>query len=66
MTARERALEALRQNPDGLSKSELRRIIGGNSGAYRRLIQSMVDRGEIKVRDENRSSCGLTRVVTIA
>lgn len=66
MTARERALEALQKNPDGLSKSELYRHVGGNTGAYRRLIQSMTDKGEIKVRDEDRASCGLTRVVTIA
>lgn len=66
MTARERALEALRRNPDGLSKSELYRQVGGNTGAFRRLVQSMHDRKEIDIREEERASCGHTKVVTIA
>lgn len=64
MTARERAMEALRDKP-GMSKSELYRIVGGNTGAYRRLIQSMQDRGEISIATENRPSCGKTRVITL-
>lgn len=66
MTTRERALEVLQDHPLGLSKSELYRHVGGNSGAFRRLVQSMVDKGEINIRDENRASCGHTKVVTIA
>jgi hypothetical protein len=62
MTARERVIQTLRENPDGLSKSELRTEIGGNAGAFRRLIQSMIDRDEISVTDEIRPNCGLTKV----
>lgn len=65
-TARERALDALRANPDGLSKSELRKEIGGNAGAFRRLIQSMIDKDEIIVVEEHRATCGLTKVHKIA
>jgi DNA-binding IclR family transcriptional regulator len=61
-TARERALDALRESEHGLSKSELRKIVGGNAGAFRRLIQSMIDKGEITVHEENRPTCGLTKV----
>lgn len=66
MTARERAQKALRDHPEGLSKSELRKIVGGNAGAFRRLIQSMEDRGEITVAEENRPTCGLTKIHRIA
>lgn len=65
-TARQRALQVLIENPEGVSKSELRKIIGGNAGAFRRLMQSMEDKGEIAVREEHRASCGLTKVVTRA
>lgn len=65
-TARERVLEALRENPEGLSKSELRKTVGGNAGAFRRLIQSMEDRDEIVVTEEHRPTCGLTKVHRIA
>jgi hypothetical protein len=64
MTARERALKVLDDRPDGVSKSELRKIIGGNAGAFRRLIQSMEDKDEIKIHEEHRPTCGLTKVVT--
>lgn len=66
MTARERALKVLEDRPDGVSKSELRREIGGNAGAFRRLVQSMEDKGEITIREEHRASCGLTKVITLA
>lgn len=66
LTARERALQALRDHPDGLSKSELRKEIGGNAGAFRRLIQSMIDREEIIVHEEHRPTCGLTKVHRLA
>jgi hypothetical protein len=65
-TARERALESLRENPQGMSKSELRREVGGNAGAFRRLIQSMLDKGEILVYEEDRPTCGPTKVHKIA
>jgi hypothetical protein len=65
-TARERALQALRDHPEGLSKSELRKIIGGNAGAFRRLIQSMIDKKEIAVFEEDRPTCGPTKVHKIA
>lgn len=61
-TARERALEVLAAHPGGLSKSELRKEIGGNAGAFRRLIQSMIDKDEISVHEEHRPTCGLTKV----
>jgi hypothetical protein len=62
-TARERALAHLREHPDGLSKSQLRQFIGGNAGAFRRLISSMEDKEEITITEEYRPTCGLTRVV---
>lgn len=65
-TARERALDALRANPDGLSKNELRQEIGGNAGAFRRLIMSMIDKDEIIVVEEHRPTCGLTKVHKLA
>lgn len=61
-TARERALRTLREHPEGLSKNQLREAVGGNSGAFRRLVQSMEDRGEIVVFEEERPNCGLTKV----
>jgi DNA-binding IclR family transcriptional regulator len=61
-TARERALDALRESEHGLSKSELRKAVGGNAGAFRRLVQSMIDKDEITVTEENRPTCGLTKV----
>jgi hypothetical protein len=64
VTARDRALTFLRQHPDGVSKSELRREIGGNAGAFRRLVASMEDKDEITIHEEHRPSCGLTKVVT--
>ncbi len=66
MTARQKAIKELEANPNGLSKSELRKRVGGNAGAFRRLIASMEDKGEIKIHEENRPSCGLTKVITLA
>lgn len=66
MTARERALQALRDSPNGLSKSELRRVVGGNAGAFRRLVQSMQDKREIVVTEETRPTCGPTKIHRIA
>jgi hypothetical protein len=65
-TARERALEALRDSSDGMSKSELRKYVGGNAGAFRRLVQSMIDKDEITVTEEYRPTCGLTKVLRAA
>jgi predicted ArsR family transcriptional regulator len=61
-TARQRAIAILRDHPDGMSKNELRQAVGGNSGAFRRLLQSMEDRGEISVTVEDRPNCGPTKV----
>lgn len=65
MTARERVIKLLTENPDGMSKSELRRHIDGNAGAFRRLIASMEDKGEITITEEDRPNCGPTRVVRL-
>lgn len=65
MTARERAIKALQENPDGLSRAQLKKEVGGNAGAFRRLLQSMVDRGEVLVREEYRPNCGPTKVHTL-
>lgn len=62
ITARERALQALRDSDNGMSKSELRKVVGGNAGAFRRLVQSMIDKDEIFVVEEHRPTCGLTKV----
>lgn len=66
LTARERALQALEASPNGLSKSELRKKVGGNAGAFRRLVQSMIDKDEITVHEEYRPTCGLTKVHKLA
>ena len=62
MTARQRVIEELRRKPEGLSKSQLREIIGGNNGAFRRLMQSMVDREEVVVEEVELPTCGLTKI----
>lgn len=65
-TARERAIEALREAGEaGMSKSQLRQLIGGNPGAFRRLMQSMEDKGEITVTEEAWPTCGPTKVLRI-
>lgn len=64
-TARDRALDYLRKHADGVSKSELRREVGGNAGAFRRLIASMEDKDEIVITEEHRPTCGLTKVVRV-
>lgn len=65
-TARQRAIDALRYaGEEGLSKAQLREAVGGNAGAFRRLLQSMEDKGELFVREENRPTCGLTKVHTL-
>lgn len=66
MTARERVIEILKENPEGLSKSRLRDRIGGNSGAFRRLVQSMEDRGEIVIETIDDPNCGPTRIHKLA
>lgn len=64
-TARNRAIAILAAEPNGISKSELRRRIGGNAGAFRRLFQRMVDTGVIETHMEERADCGPTRVCTL-
>lgn len=66
MTARQRALEVLQANPDGMSKSRLREEVGGNAGAFRRLIQSMEDKGEIVVSEEFVPHWGPTKFIRAA
>jgi hypothetical protein len=64
-TARQRIIQELETNPEGLSKSALRERIGGNGGAFRRLIQSMIDRDEIVVTRVDRPDCGPTNIHTL-
>lgn len=66
MTAREKALKALNDHPDGLSKSRLREIVGGNPGAFRRLVQSMEDKNEITITEEDNPNWGPTKIVRAA
>lgn len=66
VTARQRAIAALRAaGEEGLSKAQLREAVGGNAGAFRRLHQSMIDRREVEIREEDRPNCGLTKVHTL-
>jgi hypothetical protein len=65
VTQRERTIKILQDNPEGVSKSELRRQLDGNAGAFRRLVQNMQDKGEIVITEENRPDCGLTKVVRL-
>jgi hypothetical protein len=67
-TARQTALQILQENPSGLSKNKLyleivERQGSCNTGAYRRLIQSMTDREEITVTEEDVPNWGLTKIV---
>lgn len=64
-TARARALRALGEHPEGLSKSRLREVIGGNAGAFRRLIQSMERKGEIVITEEDVPQWGFTKIVRL-
>lgn len=65
-TARMRAISALRAaGPEGMSKRELRDAVGGNTGAFRRLLMSMEDREEVTIIEEHRPNCGPTKVHTL-
>lgn len=66
LTAREKALQALRDKPNGMSKSELSKLLDMNPGAYRRLIMSMESKREIVITEEVRPTCGPTKVVRAA
>lgn len=61
-TNRQRVIDLLRENPSGLTKSKLREEIGGNAGAFRRLMQSMEDKGEIVVSLEEVPNWGPTKI----
>lgn len=61
-TARERVLDALADKPEGLSKSRLRDLVGGNAGAFRRLLRSMEDMDEITITEET-FSWGPTKMI---
>lgn len=63
-TARERAIAILEKVGDeGISKSAMKAKIGGNPGAFRRLMLSMEDRGEMTVTEEDWPTCGPTKVL---
>jgi hypothetical protein len=63
-TARERAIAILEEvGEEGISKSAMKTKIGGNPGAFRRLMMSMEDKGEMTVTEEDRPTCGLTKVL---
>jgi hypothetical protein len=62
-TARERVKAFLLANPDGVSKSKLRDEIGGNAGAFRRLLSSMEDCEEIVITDDFNPNWGPTKIV---
>lgn len=62
-TARDRVRAVLTEaGEEGLSKSELARRVGLNQGAFRKLVQSMVDKGEVTVTTEYRDLGGKTAV----
>jgi hypothetical protein len=65
-TARQRVIKALEEHPDGMSKRQLREHIGGNVGAFRRLIQNMLDRGEITVEEVDFPNWGPTKMHKLA
>jgi hypothetical protein len=63
-TRREQAKVILREaGEDGISKSEMRKKLGGNAGAFRRLMQSMEDKEEMTVTEEVWPTCGPTKVL---
>lgn len=65
-TLRDRVLTALRDQPEGLSKSELRRRVDYRDGnRWQSLLRSMESRGEISIRIEQREY-GPTSIVTAA
>lgn len=71
ITARQFVRQVLSENPEGFSKNELyRRIVehqgSCNTGAYRRLIQSMLDDGDITLTEVDEPLWGLTKWVRAA
>jgi hypothetical protein len=64
-TARARALRALEEHPEGLSKSRLREIIEVNTGVWRRLILSMEVKGEVVITEEDVPQWGFTKIVRL-
>lgn len=63
MTARQRAIQALVEAGDkGLSKAQLKEKVGGNAGAFRRLLSSMEDKGEVVVTEEDNPNWGPTKI----
>lgn len=63
-TARQRALSILRANAEtGLTKNQLREALEVNPGVFRRLIQSMEDKGEVTVTEEEVPNWGPTKFV---
>lgn len=66
VVARDRILEILRGEPDGLSRNELFRRAGINRGAFRRLIAALRDTGKVTVTKEYRPNGGETAVHRIA
>jgi hypothetical protein len=63
-TARERAIAILEEVGDkGISKSSMKTRIGGNPGAFRRLMLSMEGKEEMTVTEEDWPTCGPTKVL---
>lgn len=55
-TARERIVQALAENPEGLSGSELHRQSGVQRGAFRRIRDSLVSVGDIELEERETKS----------
>lgn len=65
--ARQRALDILREHAEtGLTKNQLREALEVNPGVYRRLIDSMISRGEITITEEDVPHWGPTKFIRAA
>lgn len=63
MTARERAIRALQEaGAEGLSKAQLKEKVGGNAGAFRRLLMSMEGKGEVLIEEVDNPQWGPTKI----
>lgn len=66
-TARQRALKLLRANAEtGMTKNQLREALEVNPGVFRRLIQSMEDKEEITITEQEVPHWGPTKFVRAA
>lgn len=65
-TMREQVIAHLQEvGSEGMSKSAMRKRVGGNPGAFRRLMQSMEDKEEITITEEKWPTCGPTKVLRL-